>query len=164
MLVQLRSLQHSNFPNLIDNQGGSRQQNCVDSRNGSSMILLTTLRINNIVSQSGQVGRVVQLTEETVTLEFANGIISDALLPEDLEGVMLTPSLLEQSGFKFTGETNAYQFALDEDVLITVNPHIFGGHSVQLCVKGKWCGKPVQHLHDLQNMHLDLTGEELSTD
>jgi hypothetical protein len=148
---------------IIDNQG-SRQQNCVYSHNGSSMILPTTLRINNIVSHRDQVGRVVQLTEETVTLQFANGIISDALLPEELEGVMLTPSLLERSGFEYTGETNAYQFALDKDVLITVNPHILGGHSVQLCVKGKWCGKPVQHLHGLQNMHLDLTGEELSTD
>lgn len=58
------------------------------------MILPTTLRINNIVSHRDQAGRVVQLTEETVTLEFTNGIISDALLPEDLEGVMLTPSLL----------------------------------------------------------------------
>jgi hypothetical protein len=74
-----------------------------------------------MVSYRDQVGRVVQLTEETITLEFTHGAVSDA-------------------------------------------PHIFGGHSVQLCVKGKWCGKPVQYLHDLQNMHLDLTGEELSTD
>jgi hypothetical protein len=164
MVVQLRSLPHSNLTTLINNQGGSRQRNCVYHRNVSFMISITSLRINNIVSHRGQAGRVVQLTEETVTLEFAHGTVSEALSPENLEGVMLTPSLLEQSGFKFTGETNAYQFALDEDVLITVNPHIFGGHSVQLCVKGKWCGKPVQHLHDLQNMHLDLTGEELSTD
>jgi hypothetical protein len=163
MFVELRSLKYSNLPNLTDNKG-SRQQNCVYGRNGSSMILPTTLRINNIVSHHGQEGRVVQLTQETVTLEFANGIISDALLPGDVEGVMLTPSLLERSGFEYTGETNAWQFVLDKDVLITVNPHILGGHSVQLCVKGKWCGKPVQHLHGLQNMHLDLTGEELSTD
>lgn len=128
------------------------------------MIALTTLRINNIVSHRDQPGRVVQLTEETVILEYATGIFSDALLPEDLEGVMLTPSLLKRSGFEYTGETNAWQFVLDRDVLITVNPHILGGQSVQLCVKGKWCGKPVQHIHGLQNMHLDLTGEELSTD
>jgi hypothetical protein len=45
-----------------------------------------------------------------------------------------------------------------------VNPHIAGGYSIQLCVKGYWCGRPVQSLHELENIYLDLTGNELAID
>lgn len=56
------------------------------------------------------------------------------------------------------------QYENGEDAILTVNPHIEVGYSIQLCVKGKWCGRPVQTLHELENLYLDLTGKELSVD
>lgn len=128
------------------------------------MVKLTDLRLHNTVAHDGQHGRVVQLTEEFVTLQYENGDISSALTEEEIVPIPLTPFRLEQLGFVYTGETNAYQFVVNEDAVLTVNPHIAGGHSVQLCVKGHWCGRPMQAQHELENMYLDLTGKELALD
>lgn len=128
------------------------------------MIKATDLRLHNTVRHAGQPCRVVQLAEEAVIVQYADGALSGSLDPADLDGLDLTPEVLQRSGFVYTGETNDYQFAIDQDAVITVNPHIFGGHSVQLCVKGNWCGKPVQLLHELENIYLDLTGKELAID
>jgi hypothetical protein len=128
------------------------------------MIRLIQLRINNMVSHGGKAGRVIRLTPETVNIEYENGYISPGLSEEDITGISLTPELLRRCGFIDSGGSNTYQFVLNEDAVITINPHILGGHSVQLCVKGNWCGKPIQHLHELQNIYIDLTGEEMVTD
>lgn len=128
------------------------------------MVRATELRLNNTVSHNGQHCRVVQLAHEAIVVQYETGDLSAVLSDEAIHGISLTPELLKRSGFTYTGLSNDYQFVLNEDAVITVNPHILGGHSVQLCVKGNWCGKPVQTLHQLQNIYLDLTGKELLID
>lgn len=128
------------------------------------MINLTLLRLLNTVSYRGAHYRVVQLSEDHVSLVNETGDYTGPLVEEDIEGIALTPELLVQSGIVYSGGTNEYQFILNNDAVLTVNPHIAGGHSVQLCVKGHWCGRPVQTLHELENLYLDLTGKEMAMD
>jgi len=128
------------------------------------MINLSILRIHNTVSYSGEMCRVLQLSEDHISLQLQNGDFTGPLVEEDIEGITLTPTLLSQLGFVYSGGTNEYQFILNDDAVLTVNPHIAGGYSIQLCVKGQWCGRPVQTLHELQNLYLDLTGKEMNID
>jgi hypothetical protein len=99
-----------------------------------------------------------------VSLQRKNGDYTGPLVEEDIDGIALTPELLAQSGFVYSGDSDAYSFVLDNDAVLTVNPHIQGGYSIQLCVKGNWCGRPVQTLHDLENIYIHLTGKELTKD
>lgn len=130
----------------------------------TKMIPATSLRLHNTVEHDGRKGRVHQLAEDSIILLYENGDVSEPLSEESVDGIRLTAEVLETNGFVYTATSNAYQFVLDEDVVLTVNPHIFGGNSIQLCVKGHWCGRPVQTLHELQNIYLDLTGKELALD
>lgn len=128
------------------------------------MIKLTELRLHNTIGHGGEHCRVVQLSEDHVSLQRANGDYTGPVIEEDIEGISLTPALLARSGFIYSCDSDAYSFVLDHDSVLSVNPHIQGGYSVQLCVKGNWCGRPVQYLHELENIYLDLTGKELSVD
>ncbi len=128
------------------------------------MIKLTQLRLHNTVEHQGTTWSHRAISEESVTLQYENGNISAALNDEEIAGIDLTSWRLEQSGFVYTRETDAYQFVVNEDAVLTVNPHIAGGYSISICVKGHWCGRPVKTLHELQNIYLDLTGNELAID
>lgn len=128
------------------------------------MIKATDLRLYNCLLDKGQFCQVERIEPEAITVLHWNSSELAILQPDQLEGLPLTPELLQQSGFVAKDDSNEYKFLLDEEAVITVNPYITGGYSVQLCVKGSWCGKPVSFFHELQNMYLDLTGEEQKID
>lgn len=127
----------------------------------SVMIEPTDIRLGNLLMESGQLCQVESISAHAITVRYPCDERTETLVPEQLIAVDLTEDLLGRCGFLRSGTKDTYRLALDPGIEITVNPHIAGGISVQLCVHDHWCGKPVNNVHHLQNIYRELTDEEL---
>jgi hypothetical protein len=92
--------------------------------------------------------------------------LRDILELEEIENIYpieLTEDILIKCGFKdmsFPGLYPEYTLLSDELNLATIE-YDSEMNAVWLCFEGTICGKKLKHLHQLQNLYFDLTGEEL---
>jgi hypothetical protein len=71
--------------------------------------------------------------------------------------IPLTPEILEKAGFKFDGDFNSYSIS---SVILSKNYCLCSIGDEYLCELNR-IGKPIKHIHQLQNLYFALTGEEL---
>ncbi|MGN6438188.1 MAG: hypothetical protein ACTHMM_16730 [Agriterribacter sp.] len=91
--------------------------------------------------------KVVAITEEGFTTR------GDEVYPhkdDELEGISLTPEILENCGFEYNGD----HFFKDEVCLFKL-----GNSGIHFLYD--YTGKEIKYFHQLQNLYFALTGKEL---
>lgn len=122
------------------------------------MIKSNELRIGNLVSRRGETSVVVSLDREDVWVRLG-GEYGDfeRWYFESIDPIPLTPEILEKCGFEEQMYSKGTWSCGEVSLLIRdFQPVTMGRDDYELF------GKPLQYLHQLQNLVFALTGEELT--
>jgi hypothetical protein len=120
------------------------------------------LRIGNWVEDEDdshdrwQVERIEPGKEETKGMWFVNGRWT-----EDLQPIPLTPEILEKAGF-MESQDNTYYLPKMDYTVDFVGVILWKKEYFRLNEEFTSVGKPIQYLHQMQNLFFALTGEELN--
>lgn len=122
------------------------------------------LRPGNLVIRWGVPAKVcgTQVLDHTAEVSFWDGLSVSKFGCREIFPIPLTPEWLERMGFK-RGEVYSLVLSKWASDNLSVSIEI---DSFQPVVMGldDWVeyGKPMQHVHQLQNLYFTLTGEELT--
>lgn len=120
------------------------------------MIEAKELRVGNLIEDElGKPKRVQNILGERFNIDALDGIDRGFPLTE-MNGIPITPELLEKCGFEYSasfGECRYKKKELEMDE--NFNPLVQEGDEFL------YYGKRIEHLHQLQNLYFALTGEEL---
>lgn len=116
------------------------------------MISSRELSLNNVILFKGQ-----QIILNKAKLRHITD--SDHMLAT-LEPIPLTEEWLNQFGFIITG--NDYTLSLFEQTILCAHQVSEGSFTMGLSVNRSWSSLPYMFVHQLQNLHFALTGQEIT--
>ncbi len=113
------------------------------------------LRIGNWIKddESKKTGQVTEISD--MLIESTGGF--DASFGEPIP---LTPEWLERFGFGIPNHGHAME---KKGFYFYVGQFMGGNYYLEHPDSGHFVGQPINHVHQLQNLHFALTGEELTT-
>lgn len=117
------------------------------------------LRIGNLLEFSGDYFKVKSISQKIVGVDRNKGIVE--FKPSELNTIPLTEEILLSCGFE--NETGSiFEIKIDNGWYLNWEQnYIFLNYKENEC---EISHRKIEHLHQLQNLYFELTGQELNTE
>ena len=130
------------------------------------MINAKELRLNNIVSYKGVIGKVTWIQQDCITIEYqrqddlSNGSM---VSPELLDRVRLNDNIITEFGFKLQKSISSigWDKFKNGNVELSLAPLKNGGYVFVYYIGGEYLY--IRYIHQLQNLFFALSQKELDT-